>query len=99
MRKYTKMELKFEKEMVRWLSNYEANINSKCTNFMKKQNMRNKVKSIRDDTIRHQIGNGYDDNDDNDDDDDDGGGDDDDDNDNNNNNNNENNNNNNAILQ
>jgi hypothetical protein len=40
---------------------------------MKKHSMRNNAKSIRDDTIRHQIDNGYDDNnnDDNDDDDDD----------------------------
>ena len=36
---------------------------------MKKHSMRNKVKSIRDDTTRHQIGKNYDDNDDDDDDD------------------------------
>ena len=65
------MPVKFEKEMVCWLSNYETNINSKCTNFMEKHSMRNKVKCVRDDTIRHQIGNGYDDNDNDDDDDDD----------------------------
>jgi len=62
------MPVKFEKEMVCWFSNYETNINSKCTNFMKKHSMRNKVKSIRDDTTRHQIGKNYDDNDDDDDD-------------------------------
>jgi hypothetical protein len=95
MKKYTKMEMKFEKEMVCWLSNYETNINSKCTNFMKKHSTRNKVKSIRDDTIGHQIGNGYNDNDDDDGDDDDNDNDDDDDDDNNNNNNN----NNNVVLQ
>ena len=77
------MELKFEKEMVCQLSNYETNTNSNCTNFTKKHSIRNKVKSIRDDTIRHQIGNGYDDDDDDYDD----------------NNNNNNNNNNNVVLQ
>jgi len=46
MRKHTKMPVKFEKEMVCWLSNYETNTNSKCTNCMEKHSMRNKTNAF-----------------------------------------------------